>query len=147
MDIRWDHASLAVSDIDAGIAFFGEAFGFGVAFLERGMGDQIASMLGLPDATCDLVQLDLPGGGPRLELIAFRTGSEGGPPARPVSPGTGHLALRVADFDATVAKACALGARPVGAVTRFSDGRSVYLATPFGAFLELEELAPGGPAA
>lgn len=139
MTIRWDHASLAVTDLDSAIAFFCNGFGFEVAFAERDMSHQIASILGVPGATCDLAQLVLPGQSPRLELIAFRAGDAPARAPRPSAPGMGHVALRAADFDRRLRHLVEIGARPVGQVTDFSDGRSVYLATSFGAFLELEE--------
>lgn len=147
MDIRWDHLSLAVSDIDAGCAFFFEAFGFTISFVERGMSHQIASMLGVAGATCDLAQLTLPSGGPKLELIAFRVANSGSAPPLPVATGMGHIALRVGEFDAALARLRKLGAHPLGQVTQFSDGRSVYLGTPFGAFIELEEACSPAAAA
>ncbi len=146
--ILWDHASLAVSTIDPAIAFFEAGFGFRVTFVERGMSGQIASMLGHPGATCDLVQLTLPDGGPKLELIAFSgtlrpSTSQAEPLGLPVPPGAGHVAFRSTTFDATLRRLLHLGAERVGAVTNFSDGRSVYLRTPFGAFVELEEQRQG----
>ncbi|MCC5983038.1 MAG: VOC family protein [Rhodobacteraceae bacterium] len=139
MTIRWDHASLAVTDLDSAIAFFCNGLGFKVTFVERDMSHQIASVLGVPGATCDLAQLVLPGQFPKLELIAFRAGDERARPLRPSAPGMGHVALRATDFDQRLQHLIEIGARPVGQVTDFSDGRSVYLATSFGAFLELEE--------
>jgi len=130
---------MAVRDIDAATAFFAEGFGFSVRFAEREMTDQIASMLGLPGASCDLVQMEHESGGPRLELIAFRHGEvgEGGP--RPIAPGMAHIAFRIDSFEQALERLERLGARRVGRVTQFAAGRSVYLVTPFGAFLELEE--------
>ena len=146
--ISWDHASLAVSAIDPAIAFFETGFGFRVTFVERGMSEQIASMLGHPGAACDLAQLALPDGGPKLELIAFSgtlgpSTSQAEPLELPVRPGAGHIALRSTSFDATLKRLLELGAEPVGTVTNFSDGRSVYLRTRFGAFVELEEQCQG----
>lgn len=146
MRVRWDHVSLAVRDLDAGIRFFTEGLGFEVGFVERGMSGQIASMLGREGFTCDLAQLVMPGGGPRLELIAFRPGCSEAPPEIPVSAGNAHIALRVADLAATLHRLEALGAVPLGAITEFDDCRAVYLSTRFGAFLEIAEprAAPGG---
>jgi len=144
MKARWHHVSVAVTDVDVGMRFFADAFGFQVGFLERGMRGQIATMLGLPDAACDLVQLEHPGFPFRLELIAFRTGAECAVPPRPVSAGMGHLAVQVEDFAGTLARLKALGAEPVGAVTHFNEGDAIYLRTPFGVFLEVEQM-PAAP--
>lgn len=134
-----DHLSLAVSDLEPAIAFFSQGFGFEVHFVERGMTGQIASMLGLPETSCDLAQLVLGDGGSKLELIAFRHRDIGQPASHPMTPGMGHIALKTDDFEATLARLEQLGAEPLGDVTQFSDGRSIYLKTPFQAFIELEE--------
>lgn len=139
-----DHFSLAVSDLDAAIAFFHEGFGFTTHFIERGMTGQIASMLGLPDAGCDIAQLAGGNMDVRLELIAFRHGQVGSPPSHPMTPGMGHVAFKVEAFEATLARLQALGAVQLGAVTQFEAGKAVYLRTPFGAFLEIQEASPAG---
>jgi catechol 2,3-dioxygenase-like lactoylglutathione lyase family enzyme len=139
MVVRLDHLSLAVSDLDAAIAFFCEGLGFTTHFIERGMTDQIASMLGLPEAGCDIAQLIGGSGDTRLELIAFRHGQVGGAASHPMTPGMGHIAFRVDEFEATLARLYALGAEQLGAITQFEAGKGVYLRTPFHAFLEVQE--------
>lgn len=134
-----DHFSLAVSDLEKAIAFFSSGFGFEVHFVEWGMTHQIASMLGLEGASCDLAQLTLGDRGPRLELIAFRHDGIGEARSHPMTPGMGHVALKADDFEGTLERLEQLGAEPLGSITEFSEGRSIYLRTPFGAFLELEE--------
>src|SRR5690606_7735852 len=69
---RWHHTSLAVTDIDLAVAFYRDAFGFEVLFEERGMAAQIASMTGVPDLVCDLVQMRSVLSEQVLEFIAFR---------------------------------------------------------------------------
>jgi catechol 2,3-dioxygenase-like lactoylglutathione lyase family enzyme len=147
MAVRLDHLSLAVSDLEAAIAFFREGFGFAPHFIEHGMTDQIASMLGLPGAGCDIAQLTGGGADTKLELIAFRHERVGRAPSHPMTPGMGHVALKAEAFEATLERLCELGARPLGAVTQFEDGKAVYLSTPFGAFVELQEAAPRKPTA
>jgi catechol 2,3-dioxygenase-like lactoylglutathione lyase family enzyme len=138
--VTFDHASLAVTNIDDGIRFFASLFGAKVQFVERGMSDQIASMLGNVVAHCDLVQMSLPGTDVRLELIAFDISSINTASRElPVACGMGHVAIRCDDFDASVARAKEMGAELVGSITQFEKGRSVYLRTPFGAFIEIEE--------
>lgn len=141
MDIAMDHASFAVTDIDQAIAFLSEAFGFRVTFVERGMTGQIASMLGMPQARCDLAQLAVGDGPVKIEVIKFEPGAELGQPSRPIARGMGHLALRLGGFDAALARTRDLGAQLLGEITQFSDGRAAYLGTPFGLFLELQDNA------
>lgn len=138
MAIRaWHHSSLAVDDLAVAIAFFGDAFGFEVAFREDRMADQIATIAGVPGLVCDIAQLRNPTSGHVLELIAFDGAAEGDD--RPFRPGTAHVAFQVDDLDAALATIVGLGARLLGTITDFSDCRAAYLRVPGGVFVELEE--------
>lgn len=127
--------------------FYCQAFGFEVRFSEQGMSDQIASMLGSADVTCDIAQLSDPRSDHILELIAFRTPrqttAEMGD--KPIVPGMAHVAFYVEDLDATMRRVEALGAVRVGEVTQFSDGRSVYYREPAGSFFEIEQAEGEAP--
>lgn len=130
------HVSLAVDDLAPASAFFQDVLGYHVAFEAQGLSDQIARMTGVAGLRCDLVQLARPGEGVVLELVAFRP-----PPPRSAVP-SAHVAFAVADLDAALARATGAGARIMGEVVEFSEGRSAYLAVPGGATIELEALAP-----
>jgi predicted enzyme related to lactoylglutathione lyase len=136
---RWQHTSLAVSDLDRAIAFYGGVLGFEVRFEERGMGAQIASITGLDGIACDIAQLSAPGSRHVLELIAF----SGVPPARsghaPTPPGAAHVSFAVSDLERAIAEIVARGGHVLGAVTQFEDGPSVYCREPAGSFLELDQ--------
>ena len=138
----WHHSSLTVSDVDLSASFYGQAFGFVAKFTVRDMARQIASITGVEGARCDLMQLSAPVGDHVLELIAFHQ-----PPAeatddrpRPLQPGQAHVSFVVDDLDATLARIEDLGARRLGAVTEFAEGRAAYCQEPGGSVLELEEL-------
>jgi catechol 2,3-dioxygenase-like lactoylglutathione lyase family enzyme len=133
------HASLAVEDIDRSLAFYERAFGARVALDARGMTDQIRRTTGLPDLTCDLAQLCFGEHGALLELICFRDIPPGREDEAPVRSGHGHVCLGVVDFDASLSLARDCGARPLGEVVAYPDGRSVYLREPGGSIVELEE--------
>ena len=137
----WHHSSLAVSDLDAAIAFYRDAFGYEVAFEERGMSDQIADMAGIEGLTCDLAQLRSALGDHVLELIAFHPPERGTPPleAAPLRPGAAHIAFAVEDIEAALDAVEALGAARVGRIAEFDEGRSVYCREPAGSFFEMEE--------
>ncbi len=139
MKISLDHASFAVSDIDAAISFLTQSLGFQLKFIERVMSGQIASMLGLPGATCDLAQLALPGAEFAIEVIKFGTELTGTANDLPVFPGMGHLAIKVEQFDVVLAALKDADARVLGEITQFEAGRAAYLKTSFGLFLELQE--------
>ena len=137
----WHHTSLAVRDLDAAVAFYRDAFGYEVSFAEWGLSEQIASMAGIEGLRCDLAQLRSAQGGHVLELIAFRRPGSALPPlpGAPLRPGAAHVAFAVEDLDAALAAVEALGAARIGAITHFSEGRSVYCREPSGSFFEMEE--------
>jgi catechol 2,3-dioxygenase-like lactoylglutathione lyase family enzyme len=135
------HASLAVTDIDDSLRFYRQAFAAEITFEARGMTDLIRRTTGLPDVTCDLAQLRFAARGSLLELIAFRDVPAGSEDLAPVRAGHGHVCIGVADFDATLALARSCGARPLGEVVLYPEGRSVYLREPGGSVVELEEVA------
>lgn len=129
------HSSLAVDDVDRSVAFYREAFACEPVFEARDMGELIQSVAGLPELRCDLAILRIPGTSHLLELIAFRN------PAAPVrsEPPGGHIEFAVADLDRSIAAVEALGATPVGRVTEFPEGPSVYYREPGGSVFELTE--------
>lgn len=135
----WDHSSLAVGDLDVALAFYKALLGFEVAFAERGMTDQIASITGVRGLDCDIAQLHAPAFGHVLELIAFRGAPRGAEASAPVRPGMGHAAFVVSDLDDTLAAVERLGGRVLGTITRFEDGVSAYCREPAGSFIELSE--------
>lgn len=128
-----DHTSLAVDDLDRAVDFYRAAFGCEVAFEDYGMADLIERVAGVSGLECDLAQLRLPHSQHLLELIAFRNPQVqrgGGPPS-------GHVAFLVADLDRALAEVERLGARRLGEVTVFPEGRSVYCREPSGSVFEL----------
>lgn len=137
-DDPWQHTSLAVDDLDRAMSFYREVLGFEVVFQERGMRDQIRSITGLPQVTCDIAQLHAPRSPHTLELIAFH----GVPPAltahAPTAPGAAHVSFAVPDLERTIAEIAARGGQLLGEVTRFDAGSSVYCREPAGSFLELD---------
>jgi catechol 2,3-dioxygenase-like lactoylglutathione lyase family enzyme len=129
------HSSLAVDDIDLSVGFYREAFACKLVFEARDMAELIQSVAGLPEVRCDLAILEVPGGTHLLELIAFRN------PAAPVrsEPPGGHVEFAVANLGRAIVAVEALGAEPVGEVTEFPEGPSVYYREPGGSVFELTE--------
>lgn len=134
-----DHASLAVSDLDAGVRFYVTAFGYDELFRDAHR-EAIAALTGVPGLSCSLAQLRHPDGGV-LELVAFAGVPEGGEDTAPVRVGHGHVAFRVGDLDATLARVRAEGAAPLGGTVTFATGRAVYVREPAGSVFELYEPA------
>jgi catechol 2,3-dioxygenase-like lactoylglutathione lyase family enzyme len=142
--VRLTHAGFAVADLDAAVEFYRRAFGYEVAFEDRGMTDLIRHVTGLPGLRCDLAQLRRPGSDGLLELIAFRDVPYRGSHRAPVRPGQGHVGFEVDNLDEVIGRLQALGASLVGDVTLFPEGRSVYLREPSGTVVELDEPGQGG---
>ena len=135
----WHHTGLAVSDLDAAIRFYRDAFGFEVVFEDRDMQGLIEKVVGIPGLNCQLAQLRSPLGQQVLELIAFQAGPSGHHASAPITPGTAHVSIQVDDLDREIERLTQLGATVLGQVTAFPDGRSVYLRDPSGTFIELDE--------
>jgi catechol 2,3-dioxygenase-like lactoylglutathione lyase family enzyme len=134
------HASLAVDDVGRSLCFYKSVFDARVVLHARDMTDLIRQTTGLPDLSCELVQLRFDAGDALLELIAFRDVPEDRQDEAPVRTGHGHVCLAVADFDAALSRAHVCGATALGEVVTYPDGRSVYLREPGGSVLELEEV-------
>jgi catechol 2,3-dioxygenase-like lactoylglutathione lyase family enzyme len=136
------HASLAVQDVDRSLSFYARAFGARVTFDVRGMTDLIRATTGLEQLTCDLVQLRFDEHDTLLELISFRDVPAGREDDAPVRVGHGHVCLGVADLDEALVLSHDCGARSLGEVVTYPEGRSVYLREPGGSIVELEEVDP-----
>lgn len=135
------HASLPVTDLDSSLAFYRAVFGARVVLLERGMSDLISRTTGLPGVTCDLAQLRIGENPTLLELIAFHGVPAGREDHAPVKPGHAHVCVGVTDLEQALRAAEQHGATRVGEIVAYPDGRAVYLRTPGGTVLELEEVA------
>ena len=135
-----DHASLAVSDLDAAIAFYTAAFGYEVLFRDT-QDEAIATLTGVRGLRCALAQLRHPGDGSVLELVRFDVPA-GADDDGPVRVGHGHVAMRVERLEDALEAARALGARTLGAGVTFPTGRAIYVREPAGSVVELYEPAP-----
>lgn len=136
------HTGFSVTDIDAAIQFYRDAFGYELVLEDREMEQLIASVTGLAGLRAELAQMRRPGTDKAVEFIAFHDVPDSGPALAPVLPGQGHLCFEVADLDDSLQRLTALGAKLVGDVTTFpeGEGRSVYLQEPGGTVIELEEV-------
>jgi lactoylglutathione lyase len=128
---RAHHVGLSVADLDAMIAWYGEALGFGVEVaFELPGGRAAGAMLRRPDGT-------------GLELLCHRD-SDGDAPADPpqamLRRGYGHWALAVDDVPAAHAHLLTAGATEVWSPRPAPPpavGAMSYLADPEGNLIEL----------
>jgi lactoylglutathione lyase len=133
---RLDHTGLAVADLTAARAWFGDVFGL------------------KPELTLRVEALDLdiemlihPEYGYRLELL-HRPCSTADKPASPAEAalreGYGHIAFEVTDVDAAYGRAVARGARPVVPPGPAPEpgARMAFIADPEGNLIELLHRRP-----
>lgn len=145
-----DHINIVVSDLERSVRFYTEVLGFREtrrAFLE---GDWIERIVGVPGVRARVVYVVAPAGEPRIELLRYETPAGEDPVAnrRANTIGLRHIALRVDDMAATVAKLKAAGATlfsepvrvPAGVVKHDAGDKTlVYFLDPDGVILELAE--------
>lgn len=128
-----DHSAIAVTDIEASLAFFRD--GLGLRLTARGLntGPEQAALDGLPDPVVDVIALSPSGvATPHVELLHYRT-----PPA-PAAPlpltardrATSRLCFGIDDLPALLARLAE--ARPEHAVLRSGDGHMAGLTGPDG---------------
>ena len=145
-----DHINLVVADLARSVKFYTEVLGFTKThdvFME---GEWIEAIVGLRGVKGLVAFVELPGGGPRIELLQYVA------PAGVVLPensranthGLRHIALRVDDIVGMCAKLRAAGvtlfSNPVrvpAGVVKFASGDKtlVYFLDPDGVILELAE--------
>src|SRR5438874_5391469 len=100
-----DHVNIVVQDLQGMVAFYRDALGLKETKRVTITGAWVAATVGLPEVHADVVYLDFESG-PRVELIRYNR-----PPAdrpenigRPNAPGLRHMAFRVDDIDAAIAR-------------------------------------------
>ncbi|MDX6592699.1 MAG: hypothetical protein QOJ13_1895 [Gaiellales bacterium] len=139
-----EHSGLVVHDLDASVTFFTDAFGYAVDEVLKGLSDEIADMVGVPDAKCDLVLLRPPTGRHRIELIQYTAGPNAASTSlSPTALGSGHVAFIVGSVREALERLELLGARPLGSVVDYPDGPAVYCRAPGGCIIELMEVGGG----
>ena len=147
-----DHLNIVVADMDRALAFYCGVLGFAKtkeAWLE---GDWIERIVGLRGVRAHAVFIELPGGGPRIELLKYEApaGVAVKENSQANTLGLRHFALRVDDIVAVTARLRAAGVtvwgeptRVPGGVVKFDEGGGgktlVYFLDPDGVIVELAE--------
>jgi len=147
-----DHVNLVVRDLERMISFYSDVLRMEVTKQVTISGEWVGQVVGLTNVVADVVYLELPDG-PRVELIAYR---------QPASPqpleanqanlvGLRHIAFRVADIDAEVARLREAGTPFLGEVVtvpttqvKYAGGakkRLIYFRDPEQNLLELCQYA------
>jgi catechol 2,3-dioxygenase-like lactoylglutathione lyase family enzyme len=100
-----DHINLVVRDLDGMADFYVRLLGLTITKRATISGPWIDQTVGLAGAHADVIYLDLPAG-PRIELLRYNHPPGQRPPGLGISNTLGlrHLAFKVQDIDAIVAR-------------------------------------------
>ena len=145
-----DHINIVVADLARSVRFYTEVLGFvktKEAYLEGGWIERIVGLRGVRGLVAYVVA---PAGEPRLEVLCYEAprGAVVAENSRANTVGLRHIALRVDDMAATVARLQAAGATifsepvrvPAGVVQHDAGEKTlVYFLDPDGVILELAE--------
>jgi len=147
-----DHLNIVVADMARSLAFYCDVLG-GTKTKEAHLeGEWIEKIVGLSGVKAHAVFVELPGGGPRIELLHYHSPEGAALPenAKPNTRGLRHFALRVDDIFAVTARLRAAGVevwgeptKVPGGVVKFDEGGGgktlVYFLDPDGVIIELAE--------
>ncbi|MCP4643378.1 MAG: hypothetical protein GY851_23225 [bacterium] len=147
-----DHVNVVVSDLERSVQFYSDLMGFEVTRRAHLKGEWIEAVVGLQGVSADVVYVQPPGRGPRIELIHYiaPAGVAVDETALPNTVGLRHLAFRVPDIDAMSARLKEAGVDLIGAPVAVPSGvvkhdagrkRLCYFRDPDGVLLELAEYA------
>jgi len=145
-----DHLNLVVADLARSVRFYTELLGFTKTQDVTMEGDWIEAIVGLRGVKGLVAFVELPGGGPRIELLQYVAPAGVARPenSRANTLGLRHIALRVDDIAGMTARLRAAGVtlfsdpvRVPAGVVKFAAGDKtlVYFLDPDGIILELAE--------
>ncbi len=139
---RFDHVGITVADLDTVTAFF-VGLGFEVEgkrmFVE---GEFLDTVIGIPDSRTEIVMLQPPDNGTRLELSRFiRPNHEPGSPAAMANElGLRNVAFEVDNLQAIVDRLAAGGYGLIGGIGQYEQiWRMAYVRGPEGIIVSLAE--------
>jgi catechol 2,3-dioxygenase-like lactoylglutathione lyase family enzyme len=145
-----DHINLVVADLARAVKFYTEVLGFRKTHDVYMEGEWIEAIIGLRGVKGLVAFVELPGGGPRIELLQYVAPAGVTLPenSRANTLGLRHIALRVEDIHAMAARLRAAGVtlfsdpiRVPAGVVKFAAGDKtlLYFLDPDGVILELAE--------
>lgn len=145
-----DHINIVVTDLARSVRFYTELLGFRLVKEARLEGEWIDRIVGLKGVRGHVAYIVAPAGEPRIELLCYEApaGTNPADNCHANTIGLRHLALRVDDIAAIVAKLRAAGVKlfsepvkvPAGAVKHEQGEKTlVYFLDPDGVILELAQ--------
>jgi catechol 2,3-dioxygenase-like lactoylglutathione lyase family enzyme len=138
---RFDHVGITVKDLDAVTAFF-VGLGFEIEGRTVVEGEFLDTVIGMSNASTEIVMLRTPEGGTGLELSSFvRPNHEpGSPDAMANELGLRSLMFEVDDLQAILDRLAADGYRLVGGVAQYEGvWRMAYVRGPEGIIVALAQ--------
>ncbi|SCW63945.1 Catechol 2,3-dioxygenase [Sphingobium faniae] len=107
------HTSYTVTDLDATIAFYRDCLGFDIRTASDPGGTYMENITGVPRARVKVAIVNCPGGH-QIELFQYLAPQDRERYIpRPCDTGASHMAFRVDDFDAALAKMAEYGFTPL----------------------------------
>jgi catechol 2,3-dioxygenase-like lactoylglutathione lyase family enzyme len=139
---NFDHMTVAVTDLEEAIQFFG-LLGFQVAQSVVISGEAMDEYMGVPGLKADHVTLVIPSAQPRQEVQLLRYHE----PQVAVDDGSGdlvrtgfnHVCFRVTNLDAALESLAEAGVKPRNQPMVFHDRKLVFLNGPSNVVVELAE--------
>ncbi len=142
MDVTFDHVTVAVTDLDDAVQFFG-VLGFEIVKSVRISGATMDAYMGVAGMDADHVTLAIPGAEPHQEvqLLHYRRPTDLVDRNSGNLAGTGfnHVCFRVDNIDAAVAAFDAAGFPTRNQIMEFHDRKLVFLVGPANVVIELAE--------
>jgi catechol 2,3-dioxygenase-like lactoylglutathione lyase family enzyme len=138
---RFDHVGITVADLDAVTAFF-VALGLEVENRMFVDGEFLDTVIGIPNSRTEIVMLQPPDGGTRLELSSFvRPDHLPGSPAAPANElGLRNVAFEVKDLQAAIDRVAKDGFGLVGGIGEYEGfWKMAYVRGPEGIIVSLAE--------
>jgi len=138
---RFDHVGITVEDLDTATAFF---VGLGLEVEGRTFveGEFLDTVSGIPNSRTEVVMLQSPGGGSKIELASFvrPDHTPGSPDAMANELGLRNVCFEVDDIQAAVDRLAADGYGLVGGIGQYENvWRMAYVRGPEGIVVSLAE--------
>jgi len=145
MTIRLENVGIAVSDLDAAIAFFTD-LGLSVVGRDVVSGEWTDTAVGLDGNHAKIAMLQTPDGHGQLELFEYlHPAAIETAPTRPNEIGMHRVAFSVDDLDEALAIAARHGCHPLRGVANYQDiYKLTYVRGPSGIIVMLAEKLGGG---
>ena len=138
---RLEHVGVVVEDLPAATAFF-TSLGLELEGEMSVEGRPVDLINGLDGVRADVVMLQTPDGGTKLELAKYNSpaGPEGERDAPANTPGIRHILFVVDDIESALAGLQAHGGELVGELVNYEDSYMLcYVRGPAGIIVELAE--------